>query len=407
MRHLRKARYLFGAVFPANKGGGSLRARSGQVGIRGSKKSEAARASRIGMESTMLDSQQFGMTLEVMEDPVSAHATDGQIVYANKKLLELCSKSYDEVVGKSCEEVFHNGDDTCSHKQVLMTGEASQAGKRLDIGSRSFRIVINPLINAERVLVGYVRIMRDITERERAQEQLLKAERFATLGQMISGIAHDIGTPLNIISGYSEYLLMRTKPEAQGHKELSTIFQQARRVAEFLRQMMDLARPAQGRSDAIGLEGFLAGMLDLLSHHFRKADVKAVLKCDVATPVIYGDASRLRQALFNLLLNICQNNSPGSRIDVSVGNSEEGPARIKIAFSSTEREGKLQDLSESFSGLMHNEQQAESVGLGLTLAREILEEFGAEIRFDKLDSGGAPLVLILPVSAGKRTPGVV
>src|SRR5438128_11770060 len=96
---------------------------------------------------------------------------------------------------------------------------------------------------------------------------------------------------------------MRTKSEETGHKELMAILEQTRRVAEYIRIMLDLARPSQGRVDAIELKGFLGDSLDLMGSHLRKASVRVVLDCKSAPPVIYGDGPRLRQAFFHLLLS--------------------------------------------------------------------------------------------------------
>src|SRR5262249_1440987 len=145
------------------------------------------------------------------------------------------------------------------------------------VSGRLFSVMVEPLVDARKHIDGFVRIMRPTSRTEPACAQLLAVERFATLGQILSGIAHDVGTPLNIISGYSEFLLMRTKPDEPGFKELSTILAQARRIAALFGEALDLSRLPQNRSDALDLNTCLTDVLNLAGHQLRKADVKAVL----------------------------------------------------------------------------------------------------------------------------------
>src|SRR4029453_8016189 len=119
-----------------------------------------------------------------------------------------------------------------------------------------------------------IRLMREDTSERRMNAQLRQAERFATLGQLLSGVAHDVGTPLNVISGYAEFLLMRTKPEGQGYKELNAILEQTRRIASVISQALDLSRVSQGRVDAIEIKALLSDSLVLVGHFLRRADVK-------------------------------------------------------------------------------------------------------------------------------------
>ncbi|HEX8091480.1 MAG TPA: HAMP domain-containing sensor histidine kinase, partial [Blastocatellia bacterium] len=258
-----------------------------------------------------------------------------------------------------------------------------------------FTVTVAP-IGGLRNIEGYARVMRDVTEKRRTQARLLRAEHFATLSQMISGIAHDLGTPLNIISGYSEYLLMRTKPEGQGYKELSTILHQTRRIADFIRHMLDLARPVQGRKEAIELKGFFAESIDLMGHHFRKADVKVSVDSKITPRLFYGDAPRLRRAMFNLLLNAVSQVGQGGRLEIEIDEAPQKPDFTMIVLEGVEKDGAGHDFSRSFAGFLRGKEGESSMGMGLSLTREVLREFGAEVDSFTMAERGVPLVVFLP-----------
>src|SRR5689334_2787144 len=278
--------------------------------------------------------------LDSLDEAVSIHTKDGQVLYVNARLLDMLGGKAETWLGRRCDELFPQGE--CHHEEALK----SEAPVRIRSAVDGRTVVIVPLKGEASDAAAFARIVS--RPETLSQDALLKAEHFATLGQMMSGIAHDVGTPLNIISGYAEYLLMRTKPDETGHKELMAILEQTRRVAEYIRIMLDLARPSQGRVDAIELKGFLGDSLDLMGSHLRKASVRVVLDCKSAPPVIYGDGPRLRQAFFNLLLNAGRRLGAGGQLELSIEQPAEMPGFIGVQLSGVDREGRSQDYAKTF-----------------------------------------------------------
>ena len=356
---------------------------------------EKSLAKNLTASETDYQSAEFLASIfDALDDGISIHSLKGKVLFANNRMLEILGKTASDVIGNDCEQVFH--DAACPHEEVTASGVQS----RLEVGSKDgesvFQVTVSPIKNKRGKASGFIRVVHDISESERTREKLIKAEHFATLGQMASGIAHDVGTPLNIISGYSEYLLMRTGPEGQGRKELSAIIQQTRRIADFIKHMLDLSRPAQGRRDAIELKSFLADSLELIGSHLRKADVKTSLTCNATPSLIYGDGPRLRQAIFNLLMNAAQYLGPGGEIEIAIEESVDRPDLIPVFLLGTGQSGQAHDFSKSFSSLLTQGQNREGIGMGLSLTKEILREFGASLDSAAVAGRGVALVLYLP-----------
>ncbi|HKP13771.1 MAG TPA: histidine kinase dimerization/phospho-acceptor domain-containing protein [Blastocatellia bacterium] len=339
--------------------------------------------------------------LDCLDEEATVHAADGRIVYVNRRLLESAGGAADEWLGRRCEEVFHQS--ACPHEEALKGKEFAQVEVKADGLHAGQTVTVVPLPGEAGQIEGFVRIVS--RQAAGSQEALLKAEHFATLGQMISGIAHDVGTPLNIISGYAEYLLMRTKPEETGRKELMAILEQTRRVAEYIRIMLDLARPSQGRVDAIELKGFLGDSLELMGSHLRKASVRVVLDCKSAPPVIYGDGPRLRQAFFNLLLNAGRRLGAGGQLELSIEQPSEMPGFIGVQLAGVDREGRSQDYAETFAGFLSTRRNWGAEDMGLALAKEILDDYGARVAALPVNGRGVALVVYLPKGAGGLNSG--
>lgn len=340
--------------------------------------------------------------LDFLDEEVTLHSADGQILYANQRLLESSGGAAFEWLGKPCEVVFPP--EQCPHVEALRDRAPVQIEANGEPSGRRRTVTVVPLMGANGEVEGYARLSA-LPRATPSQEALLKAEHFATLGQMMSGIAHDVGTPLNIISGYAEYLLMRTKGEATGHKELTAILEQTRRVAEYIRIMLDLARPSQGRVDAIELKGFLGDSLELMGSHLRKASVRVELSCQSAPPVIYGDGPRLRQAFFNLLLNAGRRLGAGGHLELGIEEPPEMPGFIGVRLTGVDREGRSQDFAESFAEFLAPRRNWGKEEMGLMLTRGILDEYGAKVAALPVEGQGVSLIVYLPKRAGGMVTG--
>jgi len=113
--------------------------------------------------------------------------------------------------------------------------------------------------------------------------------------------------------------------------------------------------------------------------------------------LIYGDAPRLRQALFNLLLNASQKIGGGGRLEITLDGSADKPGMILVVISASARGGEPVDFSKFFSGFLNPSRAEVDTGMGLSLAREILDEFGAEVDSQEMVNLGSPLLLYLPM----------
>lgn len=337
--------------------------------------------------------------LDAVSEGISVHSATGEILWVNKNLCDIYSKSFSELKGSSCQQAFHGEHSTCPHEQVLATGSVVKLDGEVNLSGRILFVTIQPLLDERGGTCGFIRLLRDVTGERRAQQQLLKAERYASLGQILSGIAHDIGTPLNVISGYTEFLLMRTKPDGQNYKELSAILNQTRRIASMVGQALDLAHPPQGRADAIEINTLLSDALTLVGHYLHKTKVKAGLTCRISPPLVYGEAPQLRQAFFNLLLNAGQEVGPGGRLEVVVDEAPDRPGFLAVALAGTEAGGVGHDFSQSL-GFLGAQSEAATVGVGLSLAKEVLNAAGARVGFSRSGELGISLVIYLPVNPG-------
>jgi two-component system sensor histidine kinase AtoS len=333
------------------------------------------------------------LVLDKLPDVISIHSRSGEVQWANRALCELYGKPLSQLIGLSHREAFpHDPGQDSETVSVATQFEVQFFGK-------PFQVTIEPIIDAEQRVSGFVRIMRDATGARIYRDRLQQAERLASLGQLMNGLAHSVGTPLNIISGYAEFLLMRSGPGAQGSKELSAILDQTRRIAALFSDALDMARLPTLRNESINLSDLLGFVLDLASYQLRKSNVKCEVTCAIALPLIYGEAPQLKQAFFNLLLNAAEEIGSGGEMEVRLEQSEERAVTVAISGS---RSGIAHDFSELAGWFSMPSPELSSSGLGLWLAREILESSGASVVAGKRTKRGVPLLVHLPVGGNAQ-----
>lgn len=348
------------------------------------------------LRKSALGSKQWASILDAVSDPISIHSGTGQILWANKTFCELCAIPLAELRGLSFERAFQIESAASASDH---SGAAAQPECEVTLCERLWSVTIKPLSTNDKNS-GFIRVMRDVTEQRRIRRHLLDAERFASLGQMLFGIAHDVGTPLNIISGYSEFLLMRRKPDEQGHKELSAIIDQTKRIAVLLNDALDVARPGQRQVSAIDIKALIADALNLSAHYFCKTGVLTELTCGMSLPLIYGEAPQLRQTFFSLLLNASQNIGTGGRIEIVIADSRDKPGFLSVSLWGTEATGRGHDFSRSFERLLGDGSEVIRSGVGLSLARHVLDEAGAIVTFAESEDRGVPIIVHLPMKSG-------
>jgi len=359
------------------------------------------------------DSEYWANVFNAIPAGFSVHGIDGTVLGANNALCLIYGKSPDHLIGSTCADLFHLGSPDCPHQHILQS--KGRAEVTTVFAAKTYQVILNAIVDSQGTPCGFTRLMLEIPDQ--SPKKAIKPERVGTLEQMISGIAHDLGTPLGIISGYSEYLLMRCRPGEAGHKELSTILQQTRRIADSIKQMLDLVRPSSGRADAIGLKGFLAELVELMGHHLRKAGVTATVSCCPNPPLIHGDGPKLRRALFNLVINAIEAIGSGGDIELILSEVRGKTDLVRITLAPRTSTGSPPDFGAAFAGILPDQAKSEDRGKlangvnrtgdanndpGLSLTREILEGFNAEIETVDLGDHRIGLGISIPVRSREK-----
>jgi len=224
-------------------------------------------------------------------------------------------------------------------------------------------------------------------------EQLRHADRLATVGRLASGIAHELGTPLNVISGYSKLIANGDEDGDAARDAARIIGEQSKRVADVVRQLLDFARRGQPRLEATDVGPVIQRAVDMVQIEGDKRGV-LVTYHESQVPIIAAiDTSRIQQVIVNLAINAIHASAPGAEVVLDVSRVD-GEVQIAVRDHGC---GIAKDaLSHVFEPFFTTKPVGEGTGLGLAVSHGIIEEHHGRIRVVSEVGSGSTFTVCLP-----------
>ncbi|WP_447602598.1 two-component system sensor histidine kinase NtrB [Nitrospira sp. Nam80] len=264
-------------------------------------------------------------------------------------------------------------------------------GMRKDGTEFPVEIGLNPIrtVDGLRVIASVV----DITERKEIEEQLRRTERVAELGTLASGMAHEIGTPMNVILGRAEYLMNRTKDEPI-KKGLETIVNQVERITRVMNQLLSFARRRTPERRAVDLKQTVEVNLEIFQERLARYRIDVEVAFEGTCPPIYADADQMSQVFINLLMNAVHAMPDGGRVHIAARCVE--PDMVEWTIADTGSGIPPDVVAKIFDPFFTTKEFGVGTGLGLTVVKGIMEEHGGSISVQSELGKGSTFRLLLP-----------
>jgi signal transduction histidine kinase/FixJ family two-component response regulator len=244
--------------------------------------------------------------------------------------------------------------------------------------------------------LGRVEIYRDLTARRVLQSKLLQTEKLAALGQMVTGVAHELSNPLTTILGYAQRLLLRG--DAAGRtEEARKIYQEAERASTILRQLLLNARETQPERRKVPLNQVVLQTVELQRFGLPAERIELHLELDPVPPSVYGDAGQLQQVLMNLVGNARQaieESGKGGNIWVRTKRTDEGRVLLEVSDDGPGIPEAI--MARIFDPFFTTKPAGVGTGLGLAIVLGIVREHGGQLKASSPPGGGAVFTIELP-----------
>jgi signal transduction histidine kinase len=367
----------------------------------------------ILFEEISKEKKEWEKTFDVIADMVWIEDDKQTVFRANKTLLLQTGLSGVEIMRSSCDKILHRlgiSAEHCICSDTISSGKPSFIELR-GTGGNIFYFWTYLLTDEEKRLYAIVHYLKDVTAQKKLEQQLIRADKMASLGTLVAGIAHEINNPLGIIAGYSEALLDRIKSNAPLPAEefedfpeyLQTIHNEIFRCKNILKTLLDFARPSSGMYREIDINELIKEVILLVNHRAKKLRHNIELQLNRATPKVLAEPGTLRQLFMNILINSMYFTPEGGSIIIKTealhntsGQFTSVPAGVCASICDTGCGIPNDIIGKIFDPFFTTKPVGDGTGLGLSICHRIVEEHGGTIDVSSKEGMGTTFFIRLP-----------
>jgi two-component system NtrC family sensor kinase len=369
----------------------------------------------IALENALLfeeiskEKREWEKTFDGITDMVWIEDIHGKVIRVNRAIMEKSGKPELFVVKKRSLEIFKilqivNGES--------LSTESSEGKKRLyrelrGLDGSTFHFWTYPLLDSNGRTYGTVNYLRNVTEQKSLERQLIRADKLASLGTLVAGIAHEINNPLGIIAGYAEALIDRARvpallnmSEFEDFSEyLETINKEIFRCKDILKSLLDFARPSTSTFREIDINELIKEVILLVKHKARKQNhtIELNLKRDI--PKTTADPGALRQFFMNIIMNSLYFMEKEGRIEISTDYEKDAFNNeiIHISIADNGRGIEKDSLGKIFDPFFTTKPVGEGTGLGLSICHRIVTDHHGVLDVESTPGVGTRFKVKIPV----------
>jgi PAS domain S-box-containing protein len=329
--------------------------------------------------------------------------TAGLISYANRRCYEAGYRE-DELIGHRLVdwvEPSHRNDfeaalETTAHGQQVENLELQV--RRSDETMGHFSISLSPMRDEQSAVNNLVVVMTDITDAVLLQAKLAHSERMATIGRLVSGVAHEVNNPLAAILGFTDLLLENPEVPASAREDLQIILHETQRTKDIVQDLLSFARQRPVQREPVQVNTVLRQTIKLRSYDFASHGVEVSEEFDETLEPALGDAQQLQQVFLNILNNAydaVQETGRRGRIEIR---TQRGGNSVQVMV--TDNGTGIADPQHIFDPFYTTKQPGKGTGLGLSICYGIVRAHGGEIQcWNNTESGGSTFVVRIPIAA--------
>jgi PAS domain S-box-containing protein len=254
-----------------------------------------------------------------------------------------------------------------------------------------------PVRDSTGEVVHFDGILEDITERRRMQEQLILTDRLASIGEVSSGIAHELNNPLTAVIGFSEMLLDRAVPD-DIREDLDTIYSEAKRAANVVRNLLTFARKHPLGKQPVNINGVIQKVLDIREYEQRVNNIQVDTRFSDDLPEITADGFQLQQVFLNMVINAEYFMTEAHRGGTLTITTEKAGDVVRASLADDGPGISKEKLGHIFDPFFTTKEVGKGTGLGLSICHGIITEHGGRI-YAKSEAGkGAIFIVELPIA---------
>jgi two-component system NtrC family sensor kinase len=326
--------------------------------------------------------------------------TAGLISYANRRW-QVMGYEQQAILGQPLETLVAAVKRAAVHDAYSTVLSGSQVDNlelqilRADGRIGQFSVNLSPMRDEQGHVSSVVVVMSDVTDAASLQSKLMHAEKMAAVGQLVSGVAHEVNNPLTAILGFSDLLMENTELPESARKDLRVILQEAQRTKQIVQNLLSFARQMPPQRKPVQLNTILKRTIQLRAYDFHSRGVSVTEQFHEHLPFVIGDSQQLQQVFLNILNNAydaVRESVQGPRLEISTCCNNEF---VEVSFRDNGH--GITQPERIFDPFFTTKRVGEGTGLGLSICYGIVKEHGGEILCsNNADGEGATFTVRLP-----------
>jgi PAS domain S-box-containing protein len=364
----------------------------------------------IGMLIYMLEAERVNVhrqrdfaesLIENAPDGIFILNVEHKLSMVNKRFAVMCGKPAEVLIGKPLSCFIFLGEESPPAERVS-SGERNTLSahyqSRIEVPGRNpidVLVTSKPIVNNTRV-TGAMGIVKDITQRLQLEQQLRQSEKMASIGLMVSGVAHELNNPLTSVIGFTELSLRDSSLGEVLGRRLRIVLSEARRTRSIVQKLLSAVRQQKTERVAIKVNHLITDTIALRESDFRLNNIEIKTQLDPDMPQVMADASDIQQVLINLMQNafdaLC----------------ESGAGGCLVIRTSQEKDGVVIEVSDDGPGALEpgrvfdpfytTKEVGKGTGLGLSICYQLIKSHGGDIFMENL-AKGSRFTVKLPAAA--------
>jgi PAS domain S-box-containing protein len=337
--------------------------------------------------------------IESINAGVLACDLEGTVGSCNSAMEKLYGLARKDVVGKSLQAIFPpellaelpQASDAQSVLSLYKFRLNTPAGQSLIVNLSAV-----PLVGKDGHVLGRLLIFNDLTERVNLEDQLIQAEKLSSIGLLAAGVAHEVNTPLAVITSQAQLAMRQMPPEDSLSRTLDKIVKQAFRASEIVNNLLKFSRVSGSEYSELDLNKVVRETLSLLEPMLRASKITVNTQLSRVLPLIYANSGKLQQVFMNLIMNACDAMPRGGDLTIVTTDCEDSFVRVEVSDNGVGI--APEHLSKIFDPFFTTKSTSRGTGLGLAVTYGIIREHLGKIEVQSALGRGTLFRVELPVA---------
>lgn len=309
---------------------------------------------------------------------------------------ELCQK-FDDLRGR--ERVYNLYKVSLRHRSTFSTAPIENGtGSRLSalpVRESVVNLAVAPLFAKDMTQIGRLIIFDDVTDRDELERRLVQADKLSSIGLLAAGVAHEVNTPLAVISTYAQMLAKQVNGDEHKSKLLEKIAKQTFRASEIVNSLLNFSRTSTTEFVELDLNKVIRETVGLVDHQFKTAGVVTNVSLSDDLPLVRGNAGKLQQVFLNLFINARDAMIGGGGLTIRTY-SENSSAHVEV--TDTGQGIPPEHLARIYDPFFTTKGAKKGTGLGLSITYGIVQEHKGTIEVDSVPGQGTSFRLEFPAA---------